>query len=365
VLVGRIPCRLLLMHVLPRVDRYGVTGRDTPPRCDDTFAWAGRPSVAADVDRPSGGGQTTRVRPGWTLPVTALGAITGVVGLVVRNGAAGGHAACQFIAQFQSFNQALTKSVGRLPSQPSLSGAPAGCASFDLRYNLGLAIALLGAAIVLVGFACLMRRSRHASAASTPWPIRRSFDTAALWLDRRIPGHGVNAKPRVRGGFLAVLATVALVLAASAGVAGWQHYRSSEQTAAYLSADRALPTITLPATIEREPSASCGEEVCGRSRLNPPQLEHALAALVHGKPNSFLTDLLACAGPCPVTIYGHYDGEIAIAIAFWHLGVTRNGHVPKGATPARAGLTPRPGHPYGYFRGSNITVELADPDPSD
>ena len=363
-------CRLGLMGVLLRADTYGVTGREAPPATDDTFAWAGRPAAAVDADAPSAdapsiGGQTTRVQPGWTLPVTALGAITGVVGLVIRNGAAGGHTACQFIAQFQSFTQTLTKSVGPLPTHPSLSGAPVGCASLDLRYNLGLAIALSGAAILLVGFICLVRRSRRASAAGTPWPIRRRFDAAASWLDRRIPGGGVNTKPRVRGGFLAVLTTVALFVAASAAVAGWQHYRNSEQNAAYLSAYHALPTITLPPTIEREPSASCGEEVCGHSRLNPPQLEHALEALIHGTPNSLITDLTGCAGPCPVTIYGHYQGEIAIAIASWHLTITRDGHLPKHATPARAGLTPRPGHPYAYFLGSNITVELADPDPND
>jgi hypothetical protein len=77
------------------------------------------------------------------------------------------------------------------------------------------------------------------------------------------------------------------------------------------------------------------------------------------------TDLIGCAGPCPVTIYGHYDGEIAIAIADWHFNITRDGHLPEGATPARADLTPRPGHPYIYFLGSDITIELADPNPND
>jgi hypothetical protein len=269
------------------------------------------------------------------------------------------------IAQFQSFTRALTKSVGPLPSHPSLSGAPAGCAAFDLRYDLGLIVALLGAASALVGFICLLRRSRRAGAAGTPWPIRRRFDATASWLDRRIPGGEVDAKPRLRGGFLAVLVTAALVLAVLAGVSRWQHYRNSEQAAAYLNAYHALPNIRLPATIKREPSSSCGGEVCGHSPLNPPGLKRMLEVLVHGTPNSLITDLTGCAGPCPVTIYGHYDGEVAIATAFSHFNVTRDGHLPKGAIPVRADLTPRRGRPYAFFLGSDITIELADPDQND
>jgi len=279
--------------------------------------------------------------------------------------ATGGHTLCQFTAQFQSFTHALTKSVGPLPSHPLLSGAPAGCASLDLRYDLGLAVALAGAATVLVSFICLLRRGRRAAAAGTPWPIRRAFDAAASWLDRRLPGDRVAAKPRIRGGFLAILATALLLVAVSAGTAWWQSYRSSEQTNAYLTAYHALPSITLPTTIEREPSSSCGEEVCGHSPVNPPQLEHTLEAAVHGTPDAFVTDLVGCAGPCPITIYGHYDGVIAIASAFWHFDVTRDGYLPKGATPARPGLTPRPGHPYAYFLGSDIIIELANPDQND
>jgi hypothetical protein len=352
------------MRVWLAADGYGVPGREAPPENDETFGWAGRRPVVVDADAPSAA-QTARVRPGWTLPAMALGAIAGVVGLVVHDGAAGGHKACRFVAQFQSFTHALTKAVGPLPSHPSLSGAPAGCASFDSRYTFGLAVALVGTATVVVGYISLMRRSRRAAMSGTPWPIRRAFDAAASWLDRRLATGDANPTPHIRGGLLAVLASVALLGAGSASVAWWQHYRSSQQTAAYLSAYKALPSVTLPRAVKRETSSSCGAEVCGRSRLNPPQLEHALETLVHGKTNSLVTGLAGCAGPCPITIYGRYDGEMAIAIAFWHLTITRDGHLPKHATPARAGLTPRPNHPYAYFLGSDITVELADPDAND
>ena len=239
------------------------------------------------------------------------------------------------------------------------------CAALDLRYDLGLAGALLGLVIVVAGFAWLMRRSRRAALAGTPWPIRRTMDASARWLDRRLPGGRTGTAPRLRGGFLAVLGAILLAIAVSGAVSRWKNYERSRAVHTYEVATAGLAASKLPPTIRRGAAAGawadCGSTICAASKLNPPQVEPILRRLLHGGPMPAITNLIPCVSPCPLSVFGHYDGSWAIGIAFWKLVVVRDGRVPKGAIPARRAVRPRPGVPYAYFLGTDVSISTIDP----
>jgi hypothetical protein len=87
-----------------------------------------------------------------------------------------------------------------------------------------------------------------------------------------------------------------------------------------------------------------------------------LRRLLHGGPAPALAALIACIpGRCPVTVYGHYDGALAVGDAFWHLLIVRNGKPPKGAVPIHPDVPPRAGHPAGYWYGSDIMIGTVNP----
>jgi hypothetical protein len=79
----------------------------------------------------------------------------------------------------------------------------------------------------------------------------------------------------------------------------------------------------------------------------------------HDAPDPKLAGTLACAGSCPVTIFGHYHGYPVVGIAFSHLVIVRNGHPPAGAVPV-----PRLGHAHQqlYYLGSEIDIGAVSPD---
>ena len=286
-----------------------------------------------------------------------LGVAVGVAGLVVRHDVQPARTLCHLTAQIHSFEQALTTQTGALPGLPAKATS---CAAVDLRYALGLVAALLGLAIVAVGFAWLMRRSRRAAVSGAPWPIRRAMEATAGWLDARMPGRRTKSPPRLRGGFLAVLSVILIAVAVSGTVSLWQSHQRSVQMHTYLTATAALTTVKLPLGLRR--TSDCGDTVCASSRLTPSQLEPMLRRLLHGGPAPALAALIACIpGRCPVTVYGHYDGALAVGDAFWHLLIVRNGKPPKGAVPIHPDVPPRAGHPAGYWYGSDIMIGTVNP----
>ena len=308
-------------------------------------------------------GDPRRVRAGWTVPVIGVGVAISVAGLVVRGDAAPARTVCQVNAQVQSFMQSVSGKVGRLPGLPTKATS---CAALDLRYDLGLVGALVGLVIAMAGFVWLMRRSRRAARSGAPWPIRRTLDAAARWLDARLPGNRYGAEPRIRGGFLAGLGVVLVVAAVGGAVSVWDGYQRSQQIHGYEAATTALTALQLPHGLQREPAGACGDEtVCARSSLNPPQIGPFLRHLLDGAPNPSATAAIPCAGPCPVVIYGHYDGALTVGIAFWHLLIVRDGKPPRGAIPARPSIPARAGRPAAYFLGSDIDIGTVDPRQSD
>lgn len=300
------------------------------------------------------------------MPAIGVGIAIGVAGLVVRQDAAPARTLCQVNAQVQSLMQSVSGKVGPLSGLPTKAVS---CAALDLRYDLGLAAALLGLVIVAAGFARLMRRSRRAALAGTPWPIRRTMDATARWLDRRLPGGRTGTAPRLRGGFLAVLGAIMLAIAVSGAVSLWNNYERSRAIHTYEVATAGLAAAKLPPTIQRGAAAGawmdCGSTVCAASNLNPPQIEPTLRRLLHGGAMPAITNLIPCVSPCPLSVVGHYDGTGAIAIAFWKLVIVRDGIVPRGAIPARRGVRPRRGVPYAYFLGTDVSISTIDPRQND
>jgi hypothetical protein len=283
-----------------------------------------------------------------------LGLLLGTGGLAVRHDAEPARDFCHFNAEAVSFEQSF-KSVG-------LRGLPAkapSCSALDLRYDLGLAAALLGLVIAAVGFVYLMRRSWRANALGTPWPVRRAMDAAARWLDARVPG--ANSQPRLRGGYLACFSAVVLAAAVLGAGSLWQSHQRSQQARAYALARAALPSLQLPPVLKRVTGSCGGGEICAQSTLNPPQLESILRHLLHGAPRPELRALLPCPGACPVTIYGQFDGVPVVGDAAWHPVVVRNGKPPKGAVPAFYRRRPRPGRPRLWERGSEVSIGLIAP----
>jgi hypothetical protein len=293
------------------------------------------------------------VRAGWTLPVVVAGVVVAVGGLVVRRDVGPVRSVCQINAQIRS----LMESVAKTPR------SFASCSSLDLRYDLGTAAAVLGLLIVAVGFVCLMRRSRRAGLAGASWPIRRVMDASARWLEACLPGGHSGSRPRLRGGYLALLSVTVGVVVVVGAVSLWHSHERSERIHAYDTATAALAALELPSSVERTADV-CGDPVCGRSSLSPPQVEPMLRRLLNGAPNP-VSALLPCAGRCPVVIYGRFKGSLAVGVAFWHLLIVRHGEPPKGAIPVRPGTAVRPGHPYAYYLGSEINIGLVNPDEND
>jgi hypothetical protein len=290
-----------------------------------------------------------------------LGVAVGLAGLAVRHDAQPARTVCHLSAELHSFDESLIQQTGPLPG---LSAKATGCAFLDLRYALGLVAALLGLLIVAAGFVWLMRRSRRAAASGTPWPVRRTMEAAASWIDARVPGGRAGSAPRLRGGYLAVLSVLLVVVAIGGAVSLWQSHQRSAQIHSYVVATAALTALKLPAGLQR--TAACADTVCASSRLSPGQLAPILRRLLDGAPIPAVTALIPCpVGRCPVTVYGHFDGSVVVGNAFWHLLVVRNGKPPKGAVPLHPGLRVRAGHAYGYWYGSDVMIGTINPQQSD
>jgi hypothetical protein len=288
------------------------------------------------------------------------GLAAGVVGLIVRHNAASARTLCHLDEQVRTFEQSLAAQVGPLPGPAAKAVS---CASLDLRYDLGLVAALLGLAITLGGFLWLTCRSRRAARVGAPWPIRRAMDAAAGWIDAHLPGGHARSQPRLRGGFLAILTAILVAIAVGGAISLWNSHQRSERIYTYETATAALAALPLPVGLQRESPAACGDTVCARSNLTPPQLDPMLRALLHGTPNPAITDLIACPASdrCPVTAFGHFDGALAVGNAFWHLLVVRDGKPPKGAIPVHPTLHLRPGRAYAYWFGSDVYIGTIDP----
>jgi hypothetical protein len=307
--------------------------------------------MAVAVDNPK------RRRVGWAPLLIGVGVLAGLAGELIREAAAPARAVCQVNAQFGSIERLLTTNVGPLPGLPTK--APS-CTALDLRYDLGLGTALSGLAMILVGFVLAIRRGRRAADAGRPWPLRRAMDATATWLDVHLPGSRGRSTPRLRGGYLAALSAILVILAVSGAISWWNGYQRSERVHTYETATAALTTERLPPNIQRV-AGPCGDTICATSALNPPQLDRELRHLLNGAPMPPLTAMVPCPGPCPVTLFGHFDGAVAIADAFWNLVVVRNGKVRKGAIPARRGVRARRGVPDAYYLGSTILIDTIDP----
>ncbi len=301
-----------------------------------------------------------RVRAGWTVPVIGAGVVLGIGGLVVRHNAAPLRAFCQLRAQLAAFDGALTKSTGPLPEFKPPPALP-GCTAINLRYDLGLVTALVALVVTAVGLLFLMVRSRNAAAAGSAWPVRRRMDAAAAWLDARLPGRRPGSPPRLRGGFLAVLSLVLLVVAGAGGASLWNSYKRSEQIQTYETANALLAAIKLPPGMKHAPGV-CQFTVCATSSQSPAQIEPFLRRVLHGGPIPALSNLLACPlNACPVTIYGQFHGTLAFGDALRNLIVVRNGKPPKGAIPVHPNLHAHRGQPVGYWFGSQVTIDAIDP----
>ncbi len=288
------------------------------------------------------------VRPGWVLPIAGVvGVLVGVWGFLLAHGQAPVRSLCHVFAS----GDALLKGVGGStpPTVPN-------CTSPDVLYNLGRLMVLVGSAAALVAILALARRGRRAAVAGAPWRTRRATDSVARWLDARLPGR-THSQPRLRGGYLLGLAAALAVVGVTSGASAWQSHRQAAKLHAYNIANAALADLRLPAAIEREPSSTCGSPVCARSQLMPPQVEPYLLHLLSGTPEPALSRLLGCAGPCPINVQGQIDGYPVVAIAFWHLLIVRHGKPPKGAIPDPSG------HREVFYRGSDIYIGPASPNP--
>jgi hypothetical protein len=319
---------------------------------------SGRPTLTGFEDRKG-------VRPGWSVAVIVAGVAAGVAGLVVEHNAAPAHSLCQLAGQLQSFDQSLSNSVGSLPAfRPPVITT---CGSANLRYDGGLIAALVGLALAIGGLAWLMRRSRRSARQGAPWPVRRRMDAAANWLDVRLPRARTGSQPRLRGGFLSVLAVLVVVVAVGGLIWQWDSYQRSQQIQTYETANAVLAAIKLPPDMKHAPGP-CQFTVCATSRQSPAQIGPFLRRLLHGAPAPAVNALLCpipIQGNCPVTIYGHFHGAVAFGDALQNLIVIRNGKPPKGAVPIHPNLHSRPGQPVGYWYGSQVTIDAIDPRQTD
>ncbi|MGZ6693697.1 MAG: hypothetical protein ACXVHQ_40720 [Solirubrobacteraceae bacterium] len=147
------------------------------------------------------------------------------------------------------------------------------------------------------------------------------------------------------------------MIALSASLSAWSNHRRAQHVRAYHKTEQRLVSLSLPITIRREPTSSCGAPVCAHSSLSPAQLEPTLRRLLDAPPNPTLTALLPCAGPCPVTLYGHLNGYPIVGIAFWHPLLVKHQRPPSGAFS----LPHRGGHVF--YLGSDITIDAVLPNP--
>jgi len=277
-------------------------------------------------------------RPGWAALALLGGMAIGIAGYLVARAGRSSRSACQ-IARFyywssRQLNSAFHATVYRVAARPP------SCSSASLHYDLGIALTVLGAVLALIALITLLIRSRRATAAGTPWATQRAAASAARWLDAHLPGRR-GPEPRIRPGFVTVLALVALVGAVVGADAAWRNYYNQQELSAQLRnydrAAAALASVQLPATMHREPSANCGNPLCARSALPPRALQPFLRRFLHGAPEPGETAgdcqrlmALGIAG-CAVTVNGEYDGYPTVGLVFPHMLIVRHGHPPQGA----------------------------------
>ena len=233
------------------------------------------------------------------------------------------------------------------------------CRSANVLSLVGYATVTFGALVLLISSFLLLRRGARAAAAARPWPLHRATDTAARWIDARLPGRRGGA-PRVRGGVLLMLLVVVVFAGVLYGIAALHKHQRAELLTSYRQAVATVAHRTFPAGIERSPESSCfqGDTACGYSTLNPPQLFDDLRQVVGGD------GAVVSAGPgdcdlqrtplCALTAVGHIDGFRVTAIAFWR-GPILHRRPPRAAVPFTLG------HSHLYYLGSTVHVSVNEP----
>ena len=287
--------------------------------------------------------------PGWWLPTLAVGGTAvGVKGVTTVNAMSTSRTLCHGLAALNAVTSRLTG-----VRQGQLS-----CSSLDAKYHLWLELALGGLAVAIIGGIGLARRSSRAARAGDPWPWRRATNTAAAWIDARLPGRR-RTQPRLRAGYITALAVLLAAVAVGAAQSAVRNDQRTQQLHSYDTAQRALTTLTLPGVIERKSSISCGSPICGYSRLKPAQLEPILARLLAAAPDTSLERILPCpvtlTGHCPTLLRGQLQGYPIVADISWHLVVVTHGRPPEGSTPLPDG------HGHLFLFGSDINVSAVEP----
>jgi hypothetical protein len=284
------------------------------------------------------------VRPGWTLPVAALGVITLGIGWWQYHASAAQRTACDFL----DIVNAMTG-----------NNAASSCEAVRSKEILSLILIGVGLVEFLAGSLAASRRGLRSARQGHPWVLRRQLMWAARALDSRLPGYR-ETRPRISQAWIAA----GLFFALFAGVVSvdnaWQTHTRTVREHRHAAAQRALQTLPLPAAIIRGRSdpvcTTAPDTLCAHSDKSPAALSAQVSALLHGAPNSALCTALAIPGdtvPCPTTIYGKVAGYPAVALISDHLITVRSGKPPVGATLAY----PRSKTLYRF--GSDITIGLA------
>jgi hypothetical protein len=289
------------------------------------------------------------VRPGWTLPVAAVGALTLGVGWWQYHSTGAQRTACEFV----DFLGSLT---GKAPATS--------CQAVQSKATLGLVLIGLGALELLAGSWAASRRGLRSARQGHPWPARRLFLRMARALDSRLPGYRAS-RPRISQAWIAGGLFVAFVAGVGETAAAWHTHTTAVREHRYAAAQQALQKLTLPSTMTRRSSDPvCPTDVdmlCAGSNQTPQALTPAVSALLHGTPNSALCDAMAMPGvddiavPCPTTIYGKIAGYPAVATISRHLIQVKSGKPPPGATRLNPKMKTL------YVLGSDITIGIAAP----
>lgn len=264
----------------------------------------------------SGKAAPARVRPGWTLPIAAVGVLTLGVGWWQFHGVQTQRMVCDLVDGMSSL-------TGTNPSTA--------CAAIRSRQLLGVILIGVGLLELVLGSIAASRRGLKAARLGSPWPLRRLFLRIARGIDSRLPGYRAT-RPRISQAWIAGAAFIALVAAASGIVHAWDAHTKAARQHQYAAAQGALKVLALPAGIIRGSSdpvcTADSDTVCAHGDKAPASLAGQLSTLLHGKQESGICDALgevSAALPCPVTIIGKIAGDRAVATISRHLIVVKSG----------------------------------------
>lgn len=286
------------------------------------------------------------IRAGWTAPAVVFGVVAVAVGWWLHDSVQTQRSACGIVA---------------LVAALSDSHVTTSCSTVRTKETASIVLIGVGLAALVVGSLVASRRGLRAARQGRPWPVRRLLTRVAQALDARLPGHA-EGRSRIKPEWLAAFLFVVIVLAVVGTGQAWQAYSKEVRRHQHAAAQRALAGLRLPTTMtltaKSDTCAPSTDVVCASSQQDSQALEGELEALLHGKPDSTVCDLLPAAPggvPCPVSIKGSIGGYPAIGLVFRHLLLIRSGNPPAGAIPVK------PGSKYLFYRGSDVVIELAAP----